>query len=250
MVEASDRSGDEVTESIGGVVTAEAFVVSVELEDIGGEVRVMLEGGEAIDEATAALMDEEGGFDAGGGVAEAEEEVGPALGAVGVSGVEVNAQVGKMGADAGAVVLVGEGVWAGDELDEGTAGELGCVLGGGSDGRAGRATASSDAMAGEHFLAGEDMALGHPAALGVLIDDVEVVMLVLAGEEDDGVMGISEVHGGAPIKTNVVIEMGDDMGIVTEGFEELTGGDIPVGHHARRAFANRNGWRGAFRNRD
>jgi hypothetical protein len=186
LVDAADGSGDQVAEGIGRVVTAEAFVVGVELEDVGGEVGVMLESGEAVDEATAALVDEEGWFDAGGGIAKAEEKFSPVLGAIGVSRTDVDAEIGELGADAGAVVLAAEGVGAGDELDERSAGKLGGVLVRGD----GHGTASGDAMAGEHFLTGQDMSLGHPAALGVFIDDVEVVLVVVAGEKDDGVMGV------------------------------------------------------------
>ena len=81
-------------------------------------VGVVLEEGEAIEEAGAALVDEEGGFDAGGGVAEALQDFGPALDAVGVGGAEGDAEVAVMGGDGGAVDLAAEEVGAGDEAGE------------------------------------------------------------------------------------------------------------------------------------
>ncbi len=221
--------GDEVAEGIGGVVAAEAFVVGVEFEDIGGLVGVVLEGGEAINEAAAALVDEEGGFNAGGGIPEAAEEFGPAEDAAGVGGAEAEAEIAEVGGDAAAIGFGAEAVRAGDELQETAAGKPGGVGVRGGRVRVGRrVVAGDDTVAGEHFFAGEDMALGDPAAFGVFIDDDEVVLGVAAGEEDDGVMGVAEVHGRAPIVAESVIEMGEDMSLGAEGFKELAGGDVPA----------------------
>ena len=81
-------------------------------------VGVVLEKGEAIEESLAAFVNEEGRFDAGVGIAEASEDFGPALDAIGVGGAEGDAQRGKLGGEGGAVVLVGENVAAGDEVGE------------------------------------------------------------------------------------------------------------------------------------
>ncbi len=85
-----------------------------------------------------------------------------------------------------------------------------------------------DAVAGEHSADGRDMALGNPKAFGVFVNDIEVVVGIEAAEEDNGVMGVAVVHAGAPVDGAGVIELIDDMDVMTEGAEELAGGNVPA----------------------
>lgn len=66
-MDAISRSGDQVAKGIRGVVAAEAFIVGIAFQDIGGLVGVMLEEWQGIEQAGATLMDEERGPDAGCG---------------------------------------------------------------------------------------------------------------------------------------------------------------------------------------
>ncbi|MEI6193088.1 MAG: hypothetical protein WCS42_02030 [Verrucomicrobiota bacterium] len=78
-------------EGVGGIVAAETFLVDVGLKDIGRMVKVVLEKREAVEELPAALVDEQGGLDADGGVAEALLDFGPTLDAVEVGRFEAKA---------------------------------------------------------------------------------------------------------------------------------------------------------------
>ena len=59
-VTAVDGGGNDVAQGIGGVVATQPRVVDIGLEHIGRVVRVVLQIGERVEEAAAALMDEEG----------------------------------------------------------------------------------------------------------------------------------------------------------------------------------------------
>ena len=96
-VNSRDAGGDQVTQGVGGVIAAQALFVGVCFEDVGGVVGIVLEKGEAIEEALAAFVNEESGFDIGAGIAEASEDFGPALDAIGVGGAEGDAQRGELG---------------------------------------------------------------------------------------------------------------------------------------------------------
>ena len=111
-----DAGGDEVTEGVGGIVPAEPLLVDIGLEDIGGVIGVVLEEGEAIEEPVATFVDEEGGFDAGGGVAEALLDGGPALDAVGIGGTNGNGKIREPGGEGAAIELGLEQVAAGGNL--------------------------------------------------------------------------------------------------------------------------------------
>jgi hypothetical protein len=108
----------QVTERIGRVVPADAVVVGIDFEDIFGAIGVMLERGEAIHEAGAAAMDEQGGSDRGIRVAQASEDFSPAVDPVGVGRTQGDAQVGVLPGDGGAGALPGEQIGAGDEALE------------------------------------------------------------------------------------------------------------------------------------
>jgi len=79
LADAKRFGGDHVTQGVGGIVAADSLIVDVGFEDIPGAVGVMLQIGEAFEQVFAALVNEEGGFDAGGGVAETLEDGRPAV---------------------------------------------------------------------------------------------------------------------------------------------------------------------------
>lgn len=64
------RSGDKITEGIGGVVAASALLIEVAFEHITGPVRIMLQIGQTFEQPRAALVDKERGQDAGVRIAE------------------------------------------------------------------------------------------------------------------------------------------------------------------------------------
>ena len=49
-------AGDQVSQRIGGVVPTNAVVIGIDFEDVLGAIGVMLERGEAINEASAAAV--------------------------------------------------------------------------------------------------------------------------------------------------------------------------------------------------
>jgi hypothetical protein len=83
-------------------------------------------------------------------------------------------------------------------------------------------------MASKHLLTGEDVALRHPAALSMLVHDVQMAVSIEASQENDGVMGVAIVHGGGPLAAEGIVELGNDMSIRAKGFKELTGSNIPT----------------------
>ena len=172
----------------------------------------MLERGEAIDKAAAAAVDEEPGRDRVGGVAEAAEDFRPTVDAIGEGRAEVDAEVGIMFGDGGAVALAGEDIGAGDENAK----------------RGGVAGGEGHAVSLEHGLDGFRVALGHPATGGVLIHNKEVAVAILAAQEDDGVVSEAVVEGSVPGDRTIRIEVVEDMGFPAEGGEELAGGDVPI----------------------
>ena len=78
--------GYQVAEGVGGVVAAEAIFVGVDFQDVFGTVGVVLEVGEAIQETSATLVNENFGWDVSVRIAEALEDFGPAIDAIGVGG--------------------------------------------------------------------------------------------------------------------------------------------------------------------
>ena len=94
-----DMGGNEVAEGIGGIITAEPLLIGVGFEGIGGEAGVVLEEGEGVEQELAALVDEQGGLEAGVGIAEAALDFGPAPDAVGVGGMEFKAVAAEFGCE-------------------------------------------------------------------------------------------------------------------------------------------------------
>jgi hypothetical protein len=104
-ITAADGGGDDVAQGVGGIVAAEALLVDIDLEDIGGVVRVVLQIRQRVEEAAAALMDEERGGKAGLGIAKALLDFRPALDAVGVGGEDGNPEIGELGRERAAIGL-------------------------------------------------------------------------------------------------------------------------------------------------
>ena len=189
-ITAGDGGGDEVAQGVGGIVAAETVVVDVDLEDIGGVVGVVLQIGEGVEEAVAAFMDEELGREAGLGVAEALLDFGQALDPVGVGGADGNTEVGELGRERAAIGPGAKEVAPRGDLAEapGVGGiEAHAHAGGFADGGSAR-VADKEPVALAHFLDGGRVALRDPAPLGVFIHDEQVVVVITAPEEDDGVM--------------------------------------------------------------
>ena len=80
---ASQVRSDGVTEGVVGVVAADALFVYVHFEHVFGVFGVVLQVGQAFDEAAAAVEDEEGGGDAVVDVAKACADFVCTLDAVG-----------------------------------------------------------------------------------------------------------------------------------------------------------------------
>ena len=172
----------------------------------------MLEGGETFDEASAASMDEEGRANRGRGVAEAFEDFGPAVDAIGIGEAEMDAEIGILFGDGETVALAGEDIGSGDE-----------VFGG-----KGVAPLEGEAVALEEGFDGLSVAFGDPIAGGMLVDDDDIAVGIATAEENDGVMVEAVIEGGEPFEGAVVVEVIEDMDIAAEGGEELAGGDVPI----------------------
>ena len=78
----------------------------------------MLEKGETAEELLAAFVEKESGLDPRSRVAEAGKDFGPALDAVGVGGLEGDAEPGEMSGDGVAIELAAEEIAASDEAGE------------------------------------------------------------------------------------------------------------------------------------
>src|SRR3974390_204265 len=117
-----------------------------------------------------------------------------------------------MRGDGDAVELTAEEIAAGNEAGQAP------------DARGGR---SADGELGTlaHRAGGEDVALRNPESFRMFVEDEEIVVRIEATEEDDSVVGITVVHGGEPFDAARLVEVIDDMNVVTEVIEELAGGD-------------------------
>ena len=219
----------QVTQRIGRIVPANAVVIGIDFEDVFGAVGVVLEGGEAIEEAGAATVDEEGGFDGGIRIAQASEDFRPAVEAVGVGRTQGDAQVGVLPGDGDASALPGEEIGAGDEAAErGAWSVFGGAAVDGGEGGGFRRGVEVDSVAVEHGFDGLGVALGDPAAGGVLVHDKKVAVVVVTTEQGDGVVVEPVVKGGEPLGGAAVVEVVHDVDVAAEGGEELAGGDVPV----------------------
>ncbi len=206
--------GDQVTESVRRVVAADAVVIRVDLKHILGPVGIVLEAGERLEEAGAAPVDEQRGFDAGRRIAEAAKDGGPAVYTIGVGGAQGDVEAGVGLGDGEAVALAGEDVRAGDKTAEADA-----VLAPGLEG---------DPVTLEHLLDRRGVPFGHPTARRVFIHNKEVAIAVVCPEQGDGVMIEAVVEGGDPFHGAAVLEIINDMDLAAEGGEELAGGDVPI----------------------
>jgi len=174
----------------------------------------VLEDGQGFNETGAALVDEEGGFDASRRITETPENGGPAIETVGVGGAEVDTQIVVLTGDGEAIGLAGEDVGAGDKTAQGDG-----VFGLGVE---------HDAMALEHGHDGRGVAFGHPEARRVFIHDEKIAVAVKAAEQGDGVMVEAVIEGGDPFDNDTVIKIVNDVDVAAEGGEELAGGDVPI----------------------
>ena len=210
----SGAVGDEVAEGISRVIAPDAIVVGVHLEDVFRAIGVVLEGGQAINEPGAAAMDEEGGPDAGIGIAEGLMDGGPAVDAVPIRRAEVNSEIVVLTGDGGAEAIAGEDVISGDDAAE-------------SDGVSADRL-KEDVVALEHGSDGFGMTLRDPFPGGVFIHDAEVAIGVPAPEEKDGVVIEAVIEGGEPFDIADDVETVHDVMVAAEGGEELAGGNIPI----------------------
>ena len=198
---------NEVTSGVGGIVAALTVFIDINLEHIFGPVGVVLERGQAIDQASAAVVKEQARPDAGVRIAEEAEHLGPALNAIGVRRAKLEAVLSVLLRDGGAVVLSTEAIGPGDEPAE---------------------FFGIEPVALEHGADRGRVALGEPEAFGVFVEDAKVAVAVFAAEQDDREMGVSVVKRGEPFGGARVVEMVHDMNVAAEGREELAGRDIPV----------------------
>lgn len=228
--EARDGGGNEVTEGIGGIIAAEAFLVDVGFEHIGGMIGVVLEEGQAIEEVLATLMNEERGLDAGGGVAKALLDFGQALNAIGMGGADGNAEAGVMGVKRTAIKTVTEEVAPGGDLAEAV--RVRRIMAhpqGGGLAKAGLIeVADQELVTLAHGLNTQDVLLGNGIPFSIFIHDEEVIRGIAAGEEDDGIVGETVIHAADPLDNSIPVEILDDMDVMAEGVKELAGGNIPV----------------------
>ena len=92
----------------------------------------------------------------------------------------------------------------------------------------GLGTASANAVARKHFPDAFGLDLRNGSALGMFVNDKDVAIAIGAGEQNDGVMGVSIIHGGKPFDGASIIEVFDDVNATPEAGEELTSGDVPI----------------------
>lgn len=168
-----------------------------------------------------------------------------------------------MGGDGGAITFAAEDVAAGDEAGEQASLQLFPKLLAlrARFRKAGAETFAEMAFVGvkvvprEHGFNRLGVALGNPMPFGVFIEDVDVASVVSAGEEDDGAVGVTVVHGSKPLdgislteamqarEFGKIVWVGggrdreaadrcsgaaNDMNCGTEIAEVLAGGEVPV----------------------
>jgi hypothetical protein len=156
-------------------------------------------------------MDEQGRFDSPGGVAEAIEDFGPALDAVGIGWMEDGTEVAELGGYGGAIVLAGKKVAAGSDVRQ-SPGVRGIKTHAGfhvlaNDLRVGRT--DEQTMTEKHVFDGLEVTFRNPAAFRVLVHDKETAVNIEAPEQKDGVMGIAVIHCGDPRNHRSRIEAND-----------------------------------------
>ena len=186
------------------IITTDAFLVDVGLQDIPGTVGVVLQIRQATDQVLTALMDEERGLDAGVGIAETLEDSGPAGDAVRVSWLQIQAQVAVLFGDGTAVAFGAEHVGARDEAGERAGLEAvpkefplsgrGGVLG--EEACAQMVLAGVDVVAGEHGFDRLSVALRNPVAFGVLVQDIEIALMIKAAQQHHREVGMARIGPG------------------------------------------------------
>jgi hypothetical protein len=99
--------------------------------------------------------------------------------------------------------------------------------GGFADGRS-AGVADKEPVALAHLLDRLRMALRDPAPLSMFIHDEQVVLVITAREEHDGVVSETVIHARDPLGGAVRIEFLDDMDVVAKRVEERAGSDVPI----------------------
>src|ERR1051325_1761483 len=82
-------------------------------------------------------------------------------------------------------------------------------------------------MTFEHLDNRFSVPLGEPSSFRMFIHHKNVAVTVLAGEEDDRVMGEAVVESREPFNGAGIVKILDYVGVATEGGKELSGGDVP-----------------------
>ena len=77
---------DQIPQCIGGIVAAHAFLIGIHFQHVLGPVRIVLQAGQTFQEPRTAAMDEQAGSNARIRIAQAMEDLGPAIDAIGVRG--------------------------------------------------------------------------------------------------------------------------------------------------------------------
>jgi len=113
LVDLAGFGGEEVTQGIGGVVTACAIFVHIHFEDVFRVIGVVLESGQAIEQASATFVNEKPGSDASVRIAQSAQDFSPAVDALDIGGGEPKSVAKVLLRDGGAVGLAAENIGPG-----------------------------------------------------------------------------------------------------------------------------------------
>ena len=198
----------------------------------------MLHVGQAFEQVLAALMDVEGRFDADSGIAQTVEDSRPAGHTVHVGGAQPDMEVAVLIGNGATATFVAEHIRARDEPGKQalleSVGKKMVPLSGrvrilGPEAFREVFPTGIDGVPGEHGFDGLGMALGNPIALGMFVHNVNGALMILTGQQGDGKVAITIVHGGKPFDADGFPEIiAKDVNFGAEVFEELTGGKIPL----------------------
>ena len=151
-------------------------------------IGVVLESGQAIEQAGATFVNEKRGSDASVRIAQSTQDFSPAVDALDIGGGEPKSEAKVLLRDGGAVGLATEHIGPGREAAEQAIANRHRSQ---AEGNAPNnlplphRLAGVHVMAAEHFVNGSHVLLGKPQSFGMLIDDEHVAVAVQAGEQDD-----------------------------------------------------------------
>ena len=229
-----DGSGDEITESIRSIIPAETFLVGIAFQDIDGMVGVMLEKGKGFEQSPTAGVNVQLWLDSSVGIAEQVQDLGPALGAIGVGRAQGDAQSIIMGGDGLAVVPKREKICTGKNAVEKTGGhpylraefkDQTMLLATNGVWKIGT---PMNHVTGEHLLDGRGVTSRDPFLGGMFVHDDQIVVAIIAAEEENGVMGVAIIESGNPFDPFTIVEVLEDVNIRTKVGKELAGGEVPI----------------------